>query len=82
MLKPRALAPGDRLAVVSPASPFTREEFELGLAEIRKLGFVPVHDDSVFARRGYVSGAPEIRAAAIKAAWKDPAIAGVIGVCG
>lgn len=82
MLKPRALAPGDRLAVVSPASPFTREEFDLGLAEIRKLGFVPVYDDSVFARRGYVSGAPEVRAAAIKAAWLDPAIAGLIGVRG
>jgi len=82
MLKPRALAPGDRLAVVSPASPFTREEFDLGLSEIRKLGFVPVHDDSVFARRSYVSGAPDVRAAAISAAWKDPAIAGLIGVRG
>ncbi|MBI3400045.1 MAG: LD-carboxypeptidase [Acidobacteria bacterium] len=82
MLKPRALAPGDRLAVVSPASPFTREEFDLGLAEIRKLGFVPVYDDSVFARQGYVSGAPQIRAAAITAAWRDPSIAGLIGVRG
>ena len=82
ILKPRALAPGDRLAIVSPASPFVREEFDAGLAEIRRLGFVPVYDDSVFARRGYVSGEPEIRAAAITAAWSDPAIAGLIGVRG
>src|SRR5207344_3191147 len=78
----RALAPGDRLAVVSPASPFGREEFDLGVAEVRKLGFVPVYDDSVFARQGYVSGAPEIRAAAVRAAWQDPTIAGLIGVRG
>jgi hypothetical protein len=42
MLKPRALAPGDRLAVVAPASPFVREEFDRGIEEIVRLGFIPV----------------------------------------
>lgn len=82
MLKPRALEPGARLAVVSPASPFTREDFDLGIDEIRRLGFVPVYDDSVFARQRYVSGSPELRAHAIQAAWRDPSIAGVIGARG
>ncbi len=82
MRKPRALAPGDRLAIVAPASPFTREEFDSGLQEIRRLGFVPVYDDSVFSRQRYVAGSPEIRAAAIHAAWRDPSIAGLIGVRG
>ena len=82
MRKPRALAPGDRVAIVAPASPFTREEFDAGLREITRLGFVPVYDDSVFARQRYVAGAPEVRAAAIHAAWRDPSIAGVIGVRG
>jgi len=82
MRKPRALAPGDRLAVVAPASPFTSEEFDSGLRELRRLGFEPVYDDSVFARQRYVAGAPAVRAAAIHAAWRDPSIAGVIGVRG
>jgi len=82
MLKPRALRPGDRLAVVSPASPFNRDEFDLGIEEIRRLGFEPVFDDTVFARQRYVSGPPELRAAAIRAAWRDPSIAGLIGVRG
>src|SRR5213078_3645093 len=69
--KPRALAPGDRLAIVAPASPFTREEFDAGLQEIRRLGFVPVYDDSVFARQRYVAGTAALRAAAIDAAWRD-----------
>lgn len=82
MRKPRALAPGDRLAVVAPASPFTREDFDSGLQEIRRLGFVPVYDESVFARERYLAGPPALRAAAIHAAWRDPQIAGVIGVRG
>jgi muramoyltetrapeptide carboxypeptidase len=82
MRKPRALAPGDRLAIVAPASPFTREEFDSGLEELRRLGFIPVYDDSVFARQRYVAGSAAGRAAAIHAAWRDPSIAGLIGVRG
>jgi muramoyltetrapeptide carboxypeptidase len=82
VLKPRALAPGDRLAVVAPASPFDRDGFAHGIDEIRGLGFEPVYDDSVFARHGYVAGPPGLRAAAIRRAWRDPDIGGVIGVRG
>ena len=82
MIKARALRPGDRIAIVSPASPFKREEFDQGVEEIRRLGFVPVYDETVFERRPFVSGSPEVRAAAIVNAWKDPSIAGLIGVRG
>jgi len=82
MLKPRALKPGDRIAVVSPASPFSRDEFDAGLTELRRIGFEPVYDESVFARKSYVSGEPAVRAAAITKAWTDPAIAALIGVRG
>jgi muramoyltetrapeptide carboxypeptidase len=82
MRRPRALVLGDRLAIVAPASPFTREEFDRGIEEVRTLGFEPVFDDSVFARQRYVAGAPDVRAAAIHAAWTDPSIAGLIGVRG
>ena len=82
MLKPRAVRPGDRIAAVAPASPFTRDEFDQGVGELRRLGFVPVYDESVFARERYVAGSPEIRAAAIYSAWRNPTIAGLIGVRG
>jgi muramoyltetrapeptide carboxypeptidase len=82
MRKPRALEPGDRLAIVAPASPFTREEFDRGVEEIRTLGFEPVYDESVFARQRYVAGSPDVRAAAIHAAWSDSSIAGLIGARG
>lgn len=82
MLKPRALRAGDRVAVVAPATPFAREAFDAGVAELTSLGFEPVFDDRVFARRGYVSGAPEVRAGAIHDAWRDASIAALIAVRG
>src|SRR2546423_11998416 len=82
MLKPRALRSGDRIAVVAPASTFNREEFDRGVEELRRLGFIPVYDDAVFARQLYRAGGAEIRAAAIRRAWQDPDIAALIGVRG
>jgi muramoyltetrapeptide carboxypeptidase len=82
MLKPRALAPGDRIAVVAPASAFNRDEFDRGIDEIRRLGFTPVYDESVFARHRYLAGTAEVRARALRAAWRDDSIAAVIGVRG
>jgi muramoyltetrapeptide carboxypeptidase len=82
LLKPRALRPGDRIAVVSPASAFAREDFDRGIEEIRRLGFEPTWAESVFARDAYVSGSPATRAAAFLAAWFDPSVAALIAVRG
>jgi muramoyltetrapeptide carboxypeptidase len=82
MLKPRALAQGERVAVVAPASAFKREDFDRGIDELEQLGFEPVYDDSVFARHRYVAGSAETRADALRKAWRDPSIAAVIGVRG
>ena len=82
MLKPRALREGDRLAIVAPASSFNRHEFDQGIAEIWRLGFIPIYDDSVFAKQEYVAGPADVRAAAIRSAWRDPSIAGIVAVRG
>ncbi len=82
MDKPRALAPGDRLAVVAPASGFDRQDFDDGIEELRTLGFEPVWDESVFARQEYVAGPASLRARAVRSALTDSSIAGIIGVRG
>ena len=82
MLKPRALRPGNRVALVAPASPFDRGAFERGLAELRALELEPVFDETLFGKRGYVAGEAAARAAALSTAWRDPSIAGVIAVRG
>jgi muramoyltetrapeptide carboxypeptidase len=82
MRKPRALRPGDRVAIVAPASPFARDTFEAGLVELRALGFEPVFDESVFDRRWYLAGTAESRAAAFRKAWTDPSIVALIAARG
>ena len=62
MLKPRALRPGDRIALVAPASPFPARSFDAGVAELRRLGYEPVYDESVFARQRYIAGDAALRA--------------------
>jgi len=81
-IKPRALARGSRVAIIAPASPFDREDLEGGVRELRTLGFEPVYDESVHARRGYVAGEVQVRVEALRRAWSDPEIAGLIAVRG
>ena len=80
--RPRALRRGDRVAVLAPASPFDHEVFARGVEELQALGFEPIFDAGVFARDGYLAGPALQRAAALHAAWTDPAIAGIFAVRG
>jgi muramoyltetrapeptide carboxypeptidase len=82
MRKPRALRPGDRIAIVAPASPFTREDFDAGVGELRTLGFDPVYREDVFACDGYLAGPADLRARSFHAAWTDPDVAGIVAVRG
>lgn len=83
MLKAKALRPGSRVAVIAPASPFARQEFDEGLAELQQLGFEPVFEPSVFARHGgYLSGDGRLRARAFLEAWRDPTVDAIIAARG
>ncbi len=83
MRKPRALKPGDQIAIVAPASPFARDEFDRGGGELRRLGFVPVFDDAVFARESsYLAGSAELRARSFMKHWSDPAVSALLAARG
>ena len=82
MRKPRVLRPGDRIAVVAPASPFSRDAFDAGVTELRTLGFEPTFEASVFERRGYLAGPASVRASAWLRAWTDPTVAAVVAARG
>jgi muramoyltetrapeptide carboxypeptidase len=83
MRKPRPLKPGDRVAVVAPASPFARAEFDRGVTELARLGFMPIYDDSVFASEsGYLAGSGAQRAVSFMKYWSDPSVSALIAVRG
>ena len=82
MVRPTALRPGDRIAVVAPASGCAPEELERGEAELRRLGFDPVHTDAVFERATFSAGSPDTRAADFMRAWADPGVKALVALRG
>ena len=69
--KPPRLRPGDRVHVVTPASPVRREMFEQGVSVLRGLGFEVRHGD-VFHKWRYLAGTDQHRRAQLQAALDDP----------
>ena len=81
-LKVRPLRPGSRIALVAPASPFDRVQFDAGVTEIRRLGFDPIYDDRVFERHGFLAGSAEIRARALQDAWQRDDVDAIVAARG
>jgi muramoyltetrapeptide carboxypeptidase len=78
----RPIQPGSRIALVAPASPFAREALDAGVAELTRLGFVPVYDDCVFDREPIVAGPAERRAESVMRALTAEDVDAVIAVRG
>jgi muramoyltetrapeptide carboxypeptidase len=60
-MKPPALRPGDNIGIVAPASYFTRQDFDNGCEALRRMGYNPVYDESIFDRDLYFAGSVERR---------------------
>jgi len=82
MLRPPALTSGDRVQIVAPASPFSREAFDRGVEVLRGWGLQPTWRDDVFDRRNYFAGSPARRAAELTEAFADPSVLAVIAARG
>ena len=81
-VKFRPVRPGARIALVAPASPFERTQFDAGVAELRRLGFDAVYDESVFDRQPLTAGSAATRARALMAAFERPDADAVMAVRG
>jgi len=73
---PPALRPGDRVAVIAPASGFDRDAFEAGLARISGR-YRAEHGSGVFERWRYLAGSDVRRLDELSAALADPGIRAV-----
>lgn len=81
-IKIRPVRPGATVALVAPASPFPREAFDRGVAELRRLGFAAWWDDRVFEADGFVAGKAAIRAASLRDALRNPQVDAIMAVRG
>lgn len=74
-LRPKALAPGSRVALVSPASPGAEAESAVIAEEVvASLGLVPKRMPAAARQTMYLAGSDEERAADLNAAFRDPSI--------
>jgi muramoyltetrapeptide carboxypeptidase len=82
LLKFRPVRPGSRVALVAPASPFAQHELDAGVAELKRLGLEPVHDDRIFDRHAMTAGTPAVRALSFLRAFDELDADAVIAVRG
>lgn len=76
--RPPLLAPGARVALVSPAGPLRGPaDLERAIANVESLGWEPVIGDHVLARHGYFAGSDEERRGDLERALRNPAVDGV-----
>lgn len=78
-IRPPALRPSDRVAVVAPAGPVRdREAFARGLARWRRYGWRPVVMPHALERHGYLAGDDDSRAADLQRAFEDPGLRAIV----
>lgn len=75
--KPKTLNPNDRIAVVAPSSPVTKEKLDVTLNSIRYLQLEPILYPSCNLNYGYLSGEDSKRAQDLNDAFCNPEIQGI-----
>ena len=74
MIRPPALGPGSRVALVAAAGPIPEGGVERAEWRVQEMGWEPVAGRFCRGRRGYLSGTDEERAADLNNALRDPAV--------
>ena len=77
-IKPPALRPGDKIAIVAPASNIKREPLERGCEALRSLGYEPVYDPSILDRDLYFAGTIDRRVRELEEAFSRPEVRAII----
>ncbi len=78
MIRPKALGPGSRVAVIAPAGRVVKARVEDGLDCLRSMGFEPVLGENVFKRNLHQAGLDDERLSDLVWSLSDPKIQGVI----
>jgi muramoyltetrapeptide carboxypeptidase len=77
-MKPRALRPGDTVALVSPASPLTAERLEFVTGVLAEEGLRVKVMPHALDQADYLAGSDEARAQDLQAAFADPDVHAVL----
>lgn len=75
---PRGLKEGDRIGVVAPSSPASRDQVDQAQAALEALGFQVEMGQSCYEGYGYLAGPDELRAGDINSMFRREDIDGII----
>jgi len=79
VIKPAAVLPGSRIAVIAPASSAKVERIDLGISALRRLGYEVVEGRHLRGRAPqYFSGTTEERLKDFHSAFADPAVDAIL----
>ncbi|MEM1347372.1 MAG: LD-carboxypeptidase [Myxococcota bacterium] len=80
LIRPRALCPGDTIAIVSPCGPVTPDHLTFAEDTLASWGFRTTRDRDVLARTdpGYLAGSDAERANALMRAFADPEVDAIL----
>lgn len=82
MIKPKALQKGDRVAIISPASPSDKSLIDEYIGSLNKLGLKVIVGESCLSEHGFLSGTDDIRANDINCMFADKNIKGIFALRG
>lgn len=76
------LRPGDRVRIVAPACPPSREGVARGVELLTSWGLRPEVSEHVFGQWGYMAGRDEDRVGDLNSAFRDPGVRAVLAAMG
>ncbi len=78
LLKPPALALGDKVGIIAPASQIERDRLEAGCTSLRNMGYEPFYFDSILDSELYFAGSAARRARELEEMLERPDVRAVI----
>lgn len=73
---------GDKIALITPASPITEEKLKIAIENVEKLGCIPVFSQNVLLNKGYLAGDDKVRATEIHKYFEDKNIKAIWAIRG
>ena len=82
MIHPSPLQPGDRVALIAPASCVSQKEIDRAIRSVEYLGLTPVPFPGLYEQHGYLAGPDEVRLRDLHDAFEDDTIRGIFCIRG
>lgn len=78
LVRPSLLCKGDRIGIIAPGGPVTRDELEAGMRFLESRGHFIVSGSHLYETRGYLAGDDEDRLEDLHGMFRDPDVKAIL----